>query len=345
MTVNTSKNLVPLAYAMAARKPFHLHRGFTLVELLVVIGIIATLAGIMVLSFGGATESARAANCLTNMKQLAQAANSKAMETGYYPLAGSLESIDVDEVEGKTLYRPMVGWISWLDNKRQYEDSNGNQIASSHKSAEQCPFYGNGTLEDETYALTNGTIWVSGGRNKKLYTCPAHVLSRREAGLKAPLWSYVMNAYFRYDYSQGSKAVASGIYPGRRYGALKRADRTLMFAELPTIDPATRRRLDEPSGAEADCTLQYKASINGNSYNSSWNGKAETVGFVHKSGKRNYCAHVVFADAHTEKLVYSEAGLSLQDLTAALCEGLDVAFGKQGYQLAKDADQMEANDE
>ena len=128
MTVNTSKNLVPLAYAMAARKPFHLHRGFTLVELLVVIGIIATLAGIMVLSFGGATESARAANCLTNMKQLAQAANSKAMETGYYPLAGSLESIDVDEVEGKTLYRPMVGWISWLDNKRQYEDSNGNQI-------------------------------------------------------------------------------------------------------------------------------------------------------------------------------------------------------------------------
>ena len=345
MTVNTSKNLVPLAYAMAARKPFHLHRGFTLVELLVVIGIIATLAGIMVLSFGGATESARAANCLTNMKQLAQAANSTAMESGYYPLAGSLESIDVDEVKGETQYRPMVGWISWLDNKRQYEDSNGEQRANAHKSIEICPFYGNGNLEDETYAITNGTIWISGGRNRNLYTCPAHVLSRREAGLKAPLWSYVMNAYFRYDYSQGSKAVSSGGRPGRWYGTLKRADRTLMFAELPTIDPATRRRIDEPSGAEADCTLQYKASISGKSYNSSWNGKPETIGFVHKSGKRNYCAHVVFADAHTEKLVYSEAGISLQELTAALCEGLDVAFGKEGYQLAKDAEQMEANDE
>ena len=345
MTAITSGKLVPLAYATTAGNQLRASRGFTLVELLVVIGIIGVLAGIMMLSFGGATESARAANCLTNMKQLAQAANSYAMEAGHYPLAGSLESIDIDEVQGSTLYRPAHGWISWLDNKNQYQDSNGNEVSTSHEKIDDCPFYGTGSVEDDTYALTNGTVWVSAGRNSKLYTCPAHVRIRREAGRKAPLWSYVMNAYFKYDYSQGSKAVATGSNPGRLYGSLKRADRTLMFAELPVYDPDSRMMLEDQSGAEADCTLQYKASINGKQYNSSWNGKAESIGFVHKAGKKDYCAHVAFADGHTEKLVYSSAGIKKEELTAILCEGLDVAFGKNGYQFISDSDNMDANDD
>ena len=336
MTEFTRKNLVPLVHSMTASKRFCAKRGFTLVELLVVIGIIGVLVGIMMASFGGATESARAANCLANMKQLAQAANSSAMETGYYPLAGSLEAIDIDESSGgKTYYKPYHGWISWLDNKGQYEDSYGNERSSSHQKIEICPFYGTGTQENDLYAVTNGTIWISGGRNARLYVCPEHKRQRVERGLKAPLWSYVMSAYFKYDHSDGSRAVAANYHPGRHYGELPRADRTLMFAELPTIDPSTRQMLDDPSGAEADCTLQYKGSYNGKQYNASWKGTPETIGFVHKSGKRNYNAHIVFADCHTEKLLYSDAGLSLKDLTAYLCEGLDVSFGKNGYQVIR----------
>ena len=66
-------------------------KAFTLIELLVVIGIIAVLSAILLGTFSGATESARAARCLSNMKSLANAC-----QTAGYPSATSSETVDVD---------------------------------------------------------------------------------------------------------------------------------------------------------------------------------------------------------------------------------------------------------
>lgn len=321
-------------------------KAFTLVELLVVIGIIGILAGVLLATFGGATDSARAAQCLSNMRSLAQAANARAMQSEYYPLAGSREVIDLDEKTGKSLYCSQPGWISWL-SRGNYEEGENADRATAHRSNASLPFFGNGNEEDMTFALTNGTLWVSSARNRSLYVCPVHNLYRKNNGRKAPYWSYVMNARFGWDTSKGSKAIGTAQTAGAvRYNSLTRADKTLLFAELPTVDPESGEDIgDDKDGLPADCVLQYKevqSKSGSKGQNASSEGEAESIGFVHKNGKRGRCAHVVFADGHTEKLLWRSGGEDPKTLTAYLCRGWDVTFNsKDGWKLATGADEMD----
>ena len=325
--------------------PFHKSksaRGFTLVELLVVIGIIAVLCSILLIATRGTQESAQAAKCLANIHSLAAAANAAAMESGYYPLAGSREVIGVDTSRGGSYYTERIGWISWLSNQGDPYGTHteGKASPTAHQSVKICPFYGTGNDEDITYALTNGVIWRYAGRTRDVYLCPSHVKYRREHrdeyGGKMPYWSYVMNARFGYDHSQGTKATATVDHGNPfRYGQMERADRVLMLAELPTVSPEDCKT-PHPDGGEweCDCTLQVKVSVDGKQYGGEWDGTSESIGFNHTVGKRRRCGHVAFADGHVEKINWG-AGLKPEELTALLCNGVDVAFdGKEWKKIA-----------
>ncbi len=299
-------------------------KAFTLVELLVVIGILGILMGILVVSMGGGTESARAAKCLTNMKNLVTACNNRGMTVGSYPAAGSFESRSLDTSGNEDVsfcFYENHGWISW-DSQGAYAVNPKSHVASG---AWITSSYNTDLLARE-YALTNGAIWKYLSGNTQAYLCPVHTKMFK---IQNPLWSYVMNSRFGWDYSMGSRAVKGGI----QYGRLSRADRTLMFSELQFAqNDKVEVSTDSSSGIRNDCTLQYE--------------RDEIIGFNHPDGKRGLCAHLAFADGHVEKLripaVYGVDGWTiemsvsdLKDLTKWLCQGKDIAYDPAGKKYKK----------
>ena len=322
-------------------------KAFSLVELLVVVAIIAILAGVLVSSFSGGTESARAAKCLANMRNLAQAVMSYAADSnsGAYPCAGSYAEVEADE---KGLYYvERRGWISWLSNEDPYNsrkrETQDNRVRSFQKCDNVTPFCS--TREDADFALTNGVLWRYVNGNRSTYVCPLHQKMAQKYTKTAPLFSYAMNCYYGYDSSNGSE----GIGDSRVWMSSKgqKSDRRLLFAELPfgleqTSDAnnglAGEDAFSEGANPLLDAVLQYKATHNSKTYNADWSGKAETIGFNHKS-KRDYCAHVVFADGHTEKLIYpTGSGLTHAQLAALLCSAVDVGFNGKAYVMHNDGD-------
>lgn len=298
-------------------------KGFTLIEMLVVIGIIGLLMSVLVVYVTGGSESARAAQCLTNLANLARGCTQYGSVSGRYPLAGSIEQMTFNSTAGirnaRESYSERPGWVSWA-SMGAYRSGASSHIANGG-------WFTSAYDEDDRkreYCLTNGVLWKYVSANASCYRCPCH--TRKVEGKARPNWSYVMNSYFGWDDSNGQLAKDisdDGIW----FADLKRADRRLLFAEMkweawqgepPDFSPSP--------GIEHDSVLQYRSEDGG-----------ETIAWNHKSG-RDKVAHVVFADGHVEKLTLPKKGLSnseARDLTTWLCQGKDVSFDGTTYREMK----------
>jgi prepilin-type N-terminal cleavage/methylation domain-containing protein/prepilin-type processing-associated H-X9-DG protein len=292
-------------------------KGFSLVELLVVIGIIGILAGVLMGVFSGGSDSARAARCLSNMKNLANACQTYGMKTSRYPNAGSIETLRMDTSKGvrrvEKVYEDRSGWISL--------DTEGKYPSQSHSANSIIGMFSE-DADKAAHALTNGCLWVYVARNRQTYVCPMHVKKRGKR--TRPLWSYLMNEYFYWDDSNGSRSY-SPDGKCRKYGYLDRADKTLLFSEVPFMNNSSWQPEDEGGTTDTDSVLQYS--------------KNEVIGANHISG-RNLFAHVVFADGHVEKLRIPYNGSiknpqinegQVRELTQWLCTGKDYAFDGRNY--------------
>lgn len=304
-------------------------KAFSLVELIVVIAIIGILAGVMLGVFSGSGESAKAARCLSNMKNLAAACQTYAMEEHHYPLAGNRIYLSVDESRGirnvQKKYTEVPGWIS--------TNTEGKYPGTSYSKASPIGMYCE-DIDQANYALTNGALWKFVSGNKSTYVCPQHALKR---GKQARVnWSYLMNGGFGWD-TLGR--ASTGAYGRREYGQLARADKILLFSEVPFSGHNSWQPDGSGGTTDTDAILNFSSSgVSQSSPLKSWssNGNGnEEIGINHVR-KREAHAHVAFADGHVEKLRVPMNGgkpdtAQMRQLTSWLCTGTDVSYDGRRY--------------
>ncbi len=269
-------------------------KAFTLVELLVVIGIIGILAGVLIASFSGSSDSARAAKCLTNLKNLASANQLYGSNNGCVVRPFSSATLGDDTAaSGESIYYETPGWVSWYSSGvfPSTSEASGTEISAYEENDEK-----------RIYCLTNGALWKYISGNSSAYVCAQHINTVKGR----PLWSYVENRAMN----------------GKVYSTLTRADRLLLFAEMPFDGSEDGNYTPSSSKTDYnDCSLKADGT--------------EMIGFNHKTGKGAACAHVVFADGHVEKLRQPKNGLDTskkKELTKWLCAGEDISFDGKEYE-------------
>ena len=284
---------------------------FTLLELIVVVGIIGILMGVALTQFGGSTESAKAAKCETNMRNLVTAAHTCALEepNGYFPPAGSFSYPVVNHKKAELEYHNYrVGWISGSETRPN----------TSKSAISFMPIAFNADELSLRNALTNGyrgSMWKAMGGARSAYQCPVHAAAVQKVLKRSPGWSYAMNKRFGHDDGNNNHFAINKD--------TSNASRLLMFAELQGVDFSAPGyepiKADLKAGVPfADAVLDYKD---------------EKIGFNHKLSSRGITGHVAFTDGHVEKLFYprSGSGLSLLKLTEALCLGHEISYDGKGY--------------
>ena len=308
------------------RPDARLKRGFTMIELIIVVGIIGILASITLALAPGFLASGRDTTCKANMRNLANAFQHAG--GNFYPVAGSYQYAyvllsDDEGMHSKVKYKAcsMRGWISWKNTGGYPKTVNTFDTAPS---AQHEYLNGGKTAFD---CIEKGTLWKYTDHDFNKYLCPEFAREydkEYKSGKYGPAWSYAMNAYFKFDATQGKGS--SYDYDGRN-GRKKveesRTSKRLLFAEiqgLPKEQTGLPRTFDARD-YRCDCTLQYKDCGEG------WSSKCEIIGFNHEAGGV-FHGNVVFCDGHVEEIELPEtvSESNLKDLTQWLCLGYDYAL-------------------
>lgn len=303
--------------------------GFTIIELLVVIGILGILLAALLPMVGSSRDSALTAKCKNNMKNLAMGVLSCAQgndEYGHFPAAGYYRSI-----EAKSRKKSYYPHRSWISNKGDIPML--NRSTGSVYLGEVAHF--TDSEDDVRNAVTNGAIWHAAGASFEIYRCPVHAREyEKQNGGRQPGWSFMMNQEFGFNRdgvgsigffgaSIKSAITVSTETNGKRNdktNAQRGHDKVLLFAEIQCAEVNDTKHgvslKPAAGGTETDAVLEYTK---------------ENMGFNHKIGKTRYGGNVAFADGHVDMIMMPTAGGYIRDLTRYLCQGFAVPHDGSSY--------------
>jgi prepilin-type processing-associated H-X9-DG protein len=171
---------------------------FTLVELLVVIGIIAMLIGILLPTLNRAREAARQSKCLNNMRQITIAALSFAQEHQGWMVGRAGGNIPYNPQTGKNPFGGAVditspgNWIAW---ERKIDPVTGAASGGADQNITYSALARYLSVKQKIHATPEEANRIS-PKLEELFRCPSDNLELRPNPDKAYRYSYSMNDLF-----------------------------------------------------------------------------------------------------------------------------------------------------
>jgi prepilin-type N-terminal cleavage/methylation domain-containing protein/prepilin-type processing-associated H-X9-DG protein len=154
-------------------------RGFSLIEMLVVVGVILILAGTIYPALLKAKEWGRSTKCLSNLKQLQIATLNYATDSGHLPYAWDSWSLEI------TGWYHTRGWVAWDNTWGSYPGD--GPFASRGADGRY-----NWRTQQGMQCITNGTLWAYVQKEASVYLCPTFA-QRLVCGQTDAVRSYSMN--------------------------------------------------------------------------------------------------------------------------------------------------------